>query len=200
MSEKSPVPSNGDERSGTTLVAEPVLVARGICKSFPGVVALDDVDFEIRPGEVNALVGENGAGKSTLIKIMAGLYARSGRGSREREAPERRSSRGPQSWRCHDSPGSPLGSKHDGSGEHYARSLALTVWDHLQKRAGQARSTNAGPGGSGLSPSTRARRLSPAEGQLVETHALCRRTRVPWSWTSRRPRFHHGRSTGCLRL
>src|SRR6201987_3329402 len=54
---------------------EPVLVARGISKFFPGVVALDNVDFEIRPGEVNALLGENGAGKSTLIKIMSGFYA-----------------------------------------------------------------------------------------------------------------------------
>ncbi|MEA3164102.1 MAG: ribose transport system ATP-binding protein, partial [Verrucomicrobiota bacterium] len=62
-------------QGNSTFDRQPVLIARGISKSFPGVVALDEVDFEIRPGEVNALLGENGAGKSTLIKIMAGFYA-----------------------------------------------------------------------------------------------------------------------------
>jgi ABC-type sugar transport system ATPase subunit len=72
MNDESQIPSKAVRTSGASI--EPVLVARGISKSFPGVIALNDVDFEIRPGEVNALVGENGAGKSTLIKIMAGFY------------------------------------------------------------------------------------------------------------------------------
>ncbi|HUQ21570.1 MAG TPA: ATP-binding cassette domain-containing protein [Gaiellaceae bacterium] len=53
----------------------PLLELRGISKSFGSVQALTDVDFEVRPGEVMALVGDNGAGKSTLIKCVAGIHA-----------------------------------------------------------------------------------------------------------------------------
>ena len=53
--------------------AAPLLVARGISKAFGGVEVLRDVDLDLVPGEVHALVGENGAGKSTFAKILAGV-------------------------------------------------------------------------------------------------------------------------------
>src|ERR1043166_2756941 len=55
-----------------------LLEIRKLSKSFPGVRALEEVDFTVRRGEVHALMGENGAGKSTLIKVLTGVHGRDG--------------------------------------------------------------------------------------------------------------------------
>ncbi len=58
----------------TTDQHQEILRTEGLSKFFPGVKALDNVDFSLRRGEIMALLGENGAGKSTLIKALTGVY------------------------------------------------------------------------------------------------------------------------------
>ena len=73
------LPENTDAASGTGGTATSpetgaIFRLRGVSKHFGGVTAVEGVDFDLRPGEVHALVGENGAGKSTLMKMVHGLY------------------------------------------------------------------------------------------------------------------------------
>ena len=57
-------------------MGEVILTMNDIDKSFPGVHALDHVHFDVKRGEVHALMGENGAGKSTLMKVLTGIYTK----------------------------------------------------------------------------------------------------------------------------
>jgi ABC-type sugar transport system ATPase subunit len=60
-----------DAKGSGASLRQPVIAARGLSMTFPGVRALGEVDFDVRAGKVHALIGENGAGKSTLIKILS---------------------------------------------------------------------------------------------------------------------------------
>src|ERR1041384_2943003 len=58
----------------TEHMAAPILELRAVSKRYGGAIALESVDFDLRPGEVHGLIGENGAGKSTMMKLFSGVY------------------------------------------------------------------------------------------------------------------------------
>ena len=157
------------EEASETDLYRVVLVADRVSKAFPGVLALDDVSFEVRASEVNALVGENGAGKSTLIKLMAGFYTPDRgeirvRGNALRADPAAAHEAG-------------IATIHQ---EHHlipsmtvAENLLLGRWPTrfgIVSRPAMMRQAEAvlNQVAPNLSPRKLARQLSPAEGQLVE--------------------------------
>jgi ABC-type sugar transport system ATPase subunit len=159
---------------------QPVLVARRVSKSFPGVVALDGVDFEVRAGEVNALVGENGAGKSTLIKLMAGFYAPD-----EGEITIGGQPLHPDPAAAHRSGIATIHQDHQLiPNMTVAENIMLGHWPCrfgiVSRREQERRAAHVlAQVAPDLSPNTLARRLSPAEGQLVEiARALSEDARV----------------------
>ncbi len=159
---------------------EILLIADNVSKTFPGVIALDEVTFEVRAGEVNALVGENGAGKSTLIKIMSGNYEPDGGevrvdGSRM-EATPAAAHRARVATIHQDS--------HLVPNMTVAENIMLGHWPSRyglisrreQYRRAQQAIARVAPS---LSPNMLAHRLSPAEGQLVEiARAISENSRV----------------------
>src|SRR6202012_408368 len=75
MAKLSPTTAEIVRDSGAVPGADYLLEVEHVRKAFPGVLALDDVEFRLKRGHVHARMGENGAGKSTLMKIIAGIYA-----------------------------------------------------------------------------------------------------------------------------
>ena len=168
------------EEASETDLHRVVLVADRVSKAFPGVLALDDVSFEVRAGEVNALVGENGAGKSTLIKLMAGFYA-----------PDRGEIRvGGNALRADPAAAHEAGIATIHQEHHLipsmtvAENLLLGRWPTrfgIVSRPAMMRQAEAvlNQVAPNLSPRKLARQLSPAEGQLVEiARALAENSQV----------------------
>jgi ABC-type sugar transport system ATPase subunit len=159
---------------------EIILRADRVSKSFPGVLALDDVIFEVRAGEVNALVGENGAGKSTLIKLMAGFYAPDGGEIRVRGrllAADPAAAHAAGVATIHQD-------HHLVPSMTVAENIMLGRWPNhfgIISRREQARLAREplSQVAPDLPPDELAGRLSPAEGQLVEiARALAEQSRV----------------------
>ena len=98
-----------------------VLELSGLTKSFPGVLANDDVSFQIGPGEIHALLGENGAGKSTLVKMIYGVLRPDGGSMRFLDLPY--------------SPANPAQAREQGIGmvfQHFSLFEALTVSENIE--------------------------------------------------------------------
>src|ERR1700686_5541089 len=78
QSQQGATPGGNDKNAGGVGSTAPLLVLKGLDKRFGATHALKSVDLIFEKGEIHAIVGENGAGKSTLIKLLTGVYLRSG--------------------------------------------------------------------------------------------------------------------------
>ena len=175
MQATNPKALHPHSQQGQTLLA-----ARGVSKTFPGVIALDDVSLTVVAGEVNALVGENGAGKSTLIKLMSGFYAPDGGGIDVGGRPL-----DPTPSAAHRAGVATIHQEsHLVPNMTVAENILLGHWptrmglidSRAQMQIARAAIARVAPG---LSPDTLARRLTPAEGQLVEiARAISEQSRV----------------------
>ena len=175
MQATNPKALHPHSQQGQTLLA-----ARGVSKTFPGVIALDDVSLTVVAGEVNALVGENGAGTSTLIKLMSGFYAPDGGGIDVGGRPL-----DPTPSAAHRAGVATIHQElHLVPNMTVAENILLGHWptrmglidSRAQMQIARAAIARVAPG---LSPDTLARRLTPAEGQLVEiARAISEQSRV----------------------
>ncbi len=113
-----------------------LLEMKNICKSFPGVKALDNVSLTVKRGTVHALMGENGAGKSTLMKCLFGIYSKdSGQHPAEWEGSQLQNlERGAGTRRRHGASGAEPGTQAQCYGQYLARPLSHGGALHVRKK------------------------------------------------------------------